>query len=174
VTPPPVGFHRLTDRPKTFGRTTIGSGTSNGMTSDQKRASRFTLADQATLLGFSAYLDGGGTGTGTQNVRMALYTDGGGLPATLVAQSNNIVAITAGSAPGWAKFTAPATALNPGQYWITIHTGGSNGVARLYRDGADNRYNSPDLFADGPATQFGTGWTDIGTISVNASYTVGR
>jgi len=40
--PPPVGFNRLTDRPKRFGRTDIAASSTGGLTAHQKRGSKFT------------------------------------------------------------------------------------------------------------------------------------
>ena len=40
-------------------------------------------------------------------------------------------------------------------------------------DGAANWYGNADAFADGAANPFGTGTAGTGTLSVNASYTVG-
>jgi len=173
VTPPPIGFHRLTDRPKTFGRTTIGTNPSVGMSPNQKRGSKFTLPDKATLLNFSAYLDGLGATAGSQQVRIVIYKDSNGVPNGKWAQSN-VVTIPAGKAAGWVNFTAPATALDPGDWWLVIHTGDTGGIARNRSDGADNWYGlSADAFADGPSNPFGTGTAGAGTLSVKANYTVG-
>jgi hypothetical protein len=174
VTPPPIGFHRLTDRPKTFGRTTIAANPSKGMAANQKRGSKFTLPDKATLLGFSAYLDGGGATTGSQTVRMVLYRDNNGVPGGRWAQSN-IVTIAAGTPGRWVNFSAPATPLDPGQYWIVLHTGDTTGIARNRGgDGPANWYGNLDAFADGPANPFGPGAAGTGTLSVKATYTVGH
>lgn len=175
VPPPLLGFNRLTDRPRTFGRTTVAAGPSSDgpMTVDFKRGSRFTLTQKATLLGLSAYLDGkGGAPTGSQTVRMALYRDGNGVPTTRLAQSP-AATITAGAEPRWINFSAPATRLDPGNYWIVLHSGGAQGIARYYADGPANRYGNADAFADGAADPFGPGTASNTTLSVKATYTVG-
>jgi hypothetical protein len=107
---------------------------------------------------------------------MVLYRDSGGTPGTRVAESNTVATIAAGAAGGWVNFTAPATTLNPGDYWIVFHTGATGGVARNRGgDGAANWYgNNTDVFADGPGSTFGTGTTGTGTLSVTATYTVGN
>jgi len=69
------------------------------MTADYKRGSKFALPDKATLLSFSAYLDGAGGATGSQSVRMVLYRDSGGLPAARIAQSNTVT--VADGAANW-------------------------------------------------------------------------
>jgi hypothetical protein len=169
---PPIGFNRLTDRPKRFGRTDIATNSSGGMAANQKRGSKFTLTEKGTLLRFAAYLDGGGATAGSQSVRMALYRDNAGVPGALVAQSG-AGTVAAGSAGRWMWFSGPATRLDPGAYWIVIHTGDTAGVARNRGDGAANWYAAIDQFADGPSSQFGTGWSGNVTLSVNVFYTVG-
>lgn len=173
-TPPPIGFHRLTDRPRQFGRTTIAPAPSSGMTANQKRASKFTLADKATVLRFSAYLDGNGGATGTQAIRMALYRDNAGVPGAFVTQSNTAT-VTSGAAGSWVTFTAPAATLDPAAYWIAIHTGATGGVARNRGgDVPNNWYGNADTFSDGASSPFGTpGALGTGTLSVNVTYTVG-
>lgn len=173
VTPPPIGFHRLTDRPKTFGRTIIATTPSGGMNTNQKRGSKFTLPDKATLFSFNAYLDGlGGPTTGSQKVRMVLYKDSNGVPGSLVAQSADRT-VAAGTTGRWMSWSAPATPFNPGDYWIVLHTGDTQGIARNRGDGPANWYGNADTFADGPANPFGPGTAGNGTLSVFATYTVG-
>lgn len=172
VTTPPIPFHRLTDRPKTFGRTSVAANASSGMGTDQKRGSRFTLPDKATLLQFKAYLDGTGATEGSASVRMVLYRDSGGVPAARVTQSP-VATINAGMTGRWVNFNPPPVALDPGAYWIVIHTGGTEGLARNRGDGAANWYSNIDPFADGPANPFGTGWSGSVTLSVYATYTMG-
>lgn len=172
-TPPPIGFNPLSDRTSTdrFGRIDVGTTASNGMTANRKRGSKFALAEPATLTSFSAYLDGHGGATGTQSVRMALYRDNAGLPGALVAQSS-VVGIASGSAGRWVTFPATATALDPGSYWIVIHSGATSGVGRNFGDGPANWYTNDDTFSDGASNPFGTGWTGgSGTLSVYVSYT---
>lgn len=172
VTTPPVPFHRLTDRPKTFGRTTVAGLTSAPMTTNQKRGSKFTLSDKATLLQMKAYLDGTGATTGSASVRLVLYRDSGGVPGARLAQSPTAT-INAGLTGRWVSFNPPPVALNPGAYWIVIHTGGTDQLIRNRGDGAANWYANLDDYSDGATDPFGTGWTGSVTLSVNATYTMG-
>jgi hypothetical protein len=172
VTSPPVAFNRLTDRPKRFGRSSRGTLFSNGMAGDSKRGSRFTLGEKGTLLNLSAYLDGGGGPSGVQNLRMVLYRDNSGVPGALVAQSSALT-VAAGSSPRWVYFPAPAAALNPGTYWIMIHSGATSAVTRIKGDGAANWRGNGDVFNDGAANPAGAGSPGTMTLSLFASYTVG-
>jgi hypothetical protein len=106
-------------------------------------------------------------------VRMVLYRDNGGVPGAFVTQSP-VATINAGFAGRWVSFNPPPVALNPGAYWIVMHTGGTGGLAHNRGDGAAmNWYGNADLFSDGPANPFGTGTAGSGTLSVYATYTVG-
>jgi hypothetical protein len=154
---------------KQFGRTTVAASTSSGMSADYKRGTPFTLLESGTLTSFSAYLDGNGGASGSQDVRMDLYQDSGGVPGALVAQSRPVI-INAGMTPQWIHFTAAHTTLAAGTYWIVLHTGNVQGVARNYGDGSTSWYAAPDAFWDGASPQFGTGSTGTTTLSVYASY----
>ena len=100
---------------------------------------------------------------------MALYTDAGGVPGTLVAQSRTVT-INAGAPGGWVRFIAPYTTLSPGTYWIVLHTGNVQGVARDYGDGSTSWYAAPDAFWDGASQQYGSGKPGTTTLSVSVSY----
>jgi len=93
-------------------------------------------------------------------------------PAARLAQSN-IVTIAAGAPGQWVTFTGPAIALDPGAYWVVIHTGPTNGLIRKRSDGVANWYSNLDTFSDGAASPFGAGTTGTATLSVYATYTVG-
>ena len=152
-----------------FGRTTVATSTSAGMSANYKRGTPFALSQAGTLTSFSAYLDGSGGASGSQDVRMDLYTNSGGVPGTLVAQSR-MVTISAGMTPQWIRFVAPPTTLSAGTYWIVLHTGNVQGVARNYGDGSTSWYAAADPFWDGASQQFGTGSTGTTTLSVYVSY----
>ena len=163
-----------TSTPGKFGRTTVGTVPSSGMTTDVKRGSKFSLSEAATLSSFSAYLDGNGGASGSEQVRIVLYRDASGTPGAKVADSN-VVTINSGAAGAWVTFTAPQVALTAGSYWLVIHTGGTTGIARNMGDGTStpNWYSNTDTFSDGASDPFGTGNVGTGTISIYASYTPG-
>jgi hypothetical protein len=145
------------------------------------QASQFRLVPSgATLDALYAYLDGRGSGTGTQQARMALYYDSAGYPSG-VAATSSVVTIASGQQPGWVKFPMPPTALPAGYYWISLHTGpsdtGTTGlVIRAYQENVGRLfYNCEDAFADGPNAGFVNSdgellGGDI-TLSVYATYT---
>jgi hypothetical protein len=158
---------------KTFGRTTVGATPSGGMTADYKRASyAFIYDDSAVLTGLHAYLDGQGGASGSQQVRMAIYSaDYAGRPQTRLAQSE-VMTIAAGTPAGWVHFPVKPIHLQSYYgYFIAIQTGSTAGVARNYGgDGENNWAGNADAFADGAANQFGAAGAGTGTLSVYASY----
>jgi hypothetical protein len=170
---PSVGFQRLTDRPFVFGRTTVATIPSAGMTADRKRASKFVLGELGTLLRFRAYLDGQGGGAGSQAVKVVLYRDNAGVPGAKVAESSQ-VSVSAGAAGTWVNFPASATRLDPGSYWVSLFTGQTAVIARNFGDGANNWYGNNDTYSDGAANPFGAGNTGTGTLSLQVVYTRGN
>ena len=68
-----------------------------------------------------------------------------------------MVTIQAGQPAGWVQFPIKAQILLSGDYWLTIASGATGGVARDY--GAQNFLTwvgAADVFANGPATAFGS------------------
>lgn len=172
VTAPPVAFHRLTDRPRRFGRSSSGTLKSSGMAANYKRGSKFTVSYKGRILNFGAYLDGGGGPSGSQSLRVAMYTNSNGQPGSLVTQSS-AVSVASGSGSRWVYFPANV-AFQPGTYWLMIHSGSSNAVSRTHGDGSANWYGNGDAYSDGAANPAGSGSLGTQTISVFANYTVGH
>ena len=174
VTAPPVAFNRLTDRPKRFGKATSGEIFTSGLAANTKRGSRFYMAQKGLLLNMGAYLDGNGSGSsGGQSLRMVLYRDSSGRPGTRIAQSN-AVSVAANSSTRWVYFPSPAAQLNPGYYWIMIHSGSTSSVARIRATVDANVRSNTDTYSDGAANPAGTlGSLGTTTLSLFANYTVG-
>ena len=154
------------------GRTTIGTVPSKGMTADFKRGSSLLLAEPGRLYGLTAYLDGGGVpNMGTQAVfRLSIFKDANGAPGTKL---NDIGPVYMGShtPPAWITQRSYGGTLDPGRYWVVIHTGPEGGVIRNYGDGtAGNWYGNRDTFIDGASDPFGPGTAGNGTISAFVSY----
>ena len=152
------------------GRTTIAATPSSGLSANFKRGSRFTMTERGQLVDLSAYLDSLGGGASAQSVRLALYRDAGGAPGELLATSDEIT-LSPGSQRQWRSArsqTAPV--LDPGNYWIVIHSGNTAGVIRDFGDGAANWYGNADQYPDGPSSPFGAGSTGTVTISASALY----
>jgi hypothetical protein len=161
------------------GRTTIGSMPSKGMAPDFKRGSSFTLPERGRLYAVSAYLDGRGaadTGVLAQSTfRYSIYTDANGRPDTKVYEG--FTRYFGRSPPARYSDRAAlsrAVTLDPGRYWVVMHTGtfsGPPGLIRNYGDGTPgNWYGNADAFFDGATEQFGPGTPGNGTITAYLSY----
>jgi hypothetical protein len=170
----------------TFGRTDVAINPSKGLSANFLRGSTFSMVDQgAVLTGLHAYLDGLGGATGSQKVRMVLYSSSfeGNVEAHTKLVESAEITIPAGMRPQWVTFPVPATRIAPGSvpvYLIAIHSGSAAGVVRNYGDAnfetPRNWLGTPDTYSDGalqgivrgrpPVTQ-----GDV-TLSVYASYRV--
>ena len=155
------------------GRATIAATPSGGMSANFKRGARFTLSERGFVANLAAYVDGLGGAAGTQSLRLALYRDAGGVPGTLIGTTDEIT-VSAGSPgqwrSGWLNYAGTPDELDPGNYWIVIHSGGTAGVARNFGDGAANWYGNADTYSDGASSPFGPGNTGTVTISAAALY----
>jgi hypothetical protein len=154
------------------GRMTTGTVPSKGMTADFKRGSSFLLSESGRLHDITVYLDGGGVpNMGVQaSLRLSIFKDANGAPGTKV---NDIgpVYMYSSSPPAWITQRTFGGNVNPGRYWIVIHTGPEGGVVRNYGDGtAGNWYGNRDTFLDGASDPFGPGSAGNGTISAFVSY----
>jgi hypothetical protein len=169
-----------------LGRTDIGTSPSRGLDPNVTRWSSFFLYNgQGTVTSLHAHLDGLGSTSGSQDVRMVLYeyhpAPIGPGPYRKIAQSD-VVTVPAGMSKRWVDFDVPPApicdcALAP-IYLIGIQSG-ANSVARIY---GDNRYgvswsSRPDAFADGPDNEFldtdpTIKFANSVTLSVYATYTV--
>lgn len=155
-----------------FGRTTVGATPSSGLRADFKRGSKFVLTEKAVVTDLCAYLDGKGGGTGSQAVRLALYRDRNGVPAEQVLESDEETYFSGvpDEPARWYCLIASKAPLDPGSYWIMIHTGGDPGIIRYFYNGPSNWYGNADTFADGASDTFGTGSTGDGTLSLHVQY----
>jgi acid phosphatase type 7 len=122
-----------------------------------KRVSRFELTTPMTMLRLRAYLDGLGSGSGSQVARGVIYADAQGEPGALRGTSEQVT-IADGQPVGWVdfKFTTPVT-LAAGNYWLGLHFGGSSNTIRFrntHGAGA-SRVQTFDTYADGASNPFG-------------------
>jgi hypothetical protein len=153
-----------------FGRTTIGTLPSAGLSGDFKRGSKFSVTERGSLQDFCAYLDGYGGVSGSQTVRYVLYKDANGVPGQKIAEAGPIV-ITNNTTPSWQCAWGGVAPVNVGDYWLVIHTGSQAGIVRDYADGTGNWYGNADTFSDGASDPFGSGNAGNGTLSISATFT---
>jgi hypothetical protein len=165
---------------KTFGRTSIGTRPSSGLTANYIRGSRFAIQaprPDMALTSLNAYLDGNGGAAGSQWIRMAIYQvfQHDGQPTAVPIAMSSDVTIAAGRAPGWVRF--PIARLGDhapditADWYIMIHSGSPDGVVRFYGDGAANWFGRSQLFDDRGEFAFTGITTGDTTLSVYATYT---
>ena len=155
--------------PRLFGKRAASTSYSP-MSAHAKRASPFTLYFPVTVKKLSAYLDGRGAATGSQVMRAVIYRHSAGAPAQLVARSFQ-GAVGAGQNPGWVDFYMPfPPRLQPGVYWLGLHSGATGGVARFAWDPvpSSRRFNI-DNYDNGPGNPFGSAPVDEKQLSIYAS-----
>ncbi len=152
-----------------FGRTTAGTIPSGGLREDFKRGSKFVLSEAGEMSNICAYLDSNGGGTGYQPLALVLYRDQNGIPANKVIATGD-QQIEAQQPAGWRCFPTYKALLEPGTYWIMIHSGGPTGIIRYYYDGPANWYGNADEFGDGASDAFGSGAAGEGTLSLRVDY----
>lgn len=158
----------------TAGAEVVGGGSgatpSSGLSANYKRASKFTLAEPATMTLLCAYLDGKGGGSGTQPVRIALYRDSGGSPGAKVAETAEYVVKAGDPKAMWCPDLS-WTMLPAGNYWLALLSGSPATVARYFLDGtAANWFGNADTYADGASNSFGNGNAGTGTIAAQLVY----
>ena len=154
------------------GRLDIAKTPSGGLSADHKRGSQITIPNDGRIDQLATYIDTKGGASGTQDLRVVLYTDVNGKPGAKVVEGETLT-LASGFAGRWAQFAVTPLMINAGRYWLVIHTGGTGGIYRDFGDGAANFYTNADAFADGASDPFGTGSTGTVTLSGYASYQPG-
>lgn len=139
----------------TFGKTDVPAGwrdLANGV----YIGSKYSLTEAGEASKMSFYVDGNGSGSGTQTFIGGLYPDSGGNTGALVAQTAEIL-VTDAQAAGWVDGTfASGESLSAGDYWLVVFALPATRTARLAYAAvaAAGRYHEaggeyPDLDADG-------------------------
>jgi hypothetical protein len=116
---------------------------------DKQIASPVVLSESGTLTSLSAVV----WGASAQLMRLAIYTDGGGKPGTLIAQSANE---PIGNGHGeWRKLAVPSTPLTPGTYWLALCTN-TNSVSYYFATPGVTHIRNYDAVANGYLSPWGT------------------
>ncbi len=160
-----------------FGNDASSGTPSNPLSANFKRASRVTLTERATVVALSVYLQGtnaGGSNPVNQSLQLAIYSDAGGVPGSLVGESEE-TGFLSNIPAQWANLNMVGeVVLEPGAYWIAILTGSTAGaVVDFSSDTSPNWYGDAENL-DGdkgvPSPQFGSGSAGIGTLLVKGYY----
>jgi hypothetical protein len=140
---------------QSFGRTSIATTPSGGLTANYSRGPTFgaySVPNNGMMTAVYAYLDGNGGASGSQQARMVVYGDDFYKyePAYKLYETETVT-IPAGMSPRWVRFPlkTPAPFASDAGYWIMLQSGSTGGVIRDYGDGPANWHGTPDSFSDG-------------------------
>ena len=107
------------------GYTTVGASTDN-IGGDVELVSQATPAQAGTINLARAYLDGNGTGVGSQACKFIVYSDNAGSPDALLGVSDEVT-VADGQAAAWVDFTfsTPIVLSDANPIWIGLFVGDS-------------------------------------------------
>jgi hypothetical protein len=118
-------------------------------------ATQVVMTDACTLTSVSAYVNG----PSPKMIRFGIYSDSGGEPANLLAQS--YVDAIGGNAADyhWVTFFIPSTSVAAGNYWLALGMEHSNMEYAFDATGGQTRMNNNDPVVSGFNTPWGTSST---------------
>ena len=136
---------------KLIGRWDSSAATAYNAAADTAYGDIYTLDADHYIVNMGAELDGGGSGSGAQSVRGAIYDSTG---TTLLGYSED-VEVADDAEQSWVHlpFTEPL-ALEAGDYLLAIEFGLPTNALRYYGSSGNNGYTVADTFEDGPAATF--------------------
>jgi Cellulase (glycosyl hydrolase family 5) len=141
----------------TFGTTTVGTS-NNPLDKDSKAVNLMSSPKAGTVVNVQGYLDGLGSSSGSQKIKVVVYALSGGVPGALLGASNEVT-IQHGQAAGWVTFTFPGSVSIPaGEVAFGYHRGGpTTRLIRAWFDAAGGtRKSNSDSYSNGPSNPFGT------------------
>lgn len=129
--------------------------------------SKFTLAENGTVTSIHVYCNAIG---GSYNIKVGLYADDGGSPATSALETEGVGAVPTWG--GWLEIDVPDVLLSAGDYWLLWNT--DNDAARVYYDGVGSGVYTSYAYADSmPDPHPAIGGTQTREFSIYATYTPG-
>jgi hypothetical protein len=159
----------------TFGKTSVGAFSDNGLYSDYKIVHRGTLSAAGSVIQLSVYAVPGVNSPNPQAVKAVIYADSAGEPGALLATGTEVVYRGNLNGSGWLDLPlASPLALAPGTYWIGFITGPSTeGMGYAYDSVENSRAYSANAYSAGPSSVFGAASFDSEQASVYATYLPG-
>jgi hypothetical protein len=145
----------------------------SGLSANFMGGSRFAVTEERAIIGtIRAYLDGLGSGTGSQQVQVLVYDDS---PEHKLVGRSEIKSIAAGTQPNWVNFSAEPVYLVPGNYYVMLFSGGNAQVVRNYATSGPNWITVNANFASGPPAKLNVPSTvGSGTVLIKADLIVPR
>jgi hypothetical protein len=138
-----------------LGKTTVGAKV-EALGANRIHVNSYSLDEVATVTRLRVYLRPPSSTTGQQVIRGVIYADAGAAPGPLLGASDQLVFHSSDS-QGWYDLTLPQpVSLQPGRYWIGLHTGSTSSIARVRWDSvAGSRVSKIKDFGSGPSDPFG-------------------
>jgi len=154
--------------PSPLGQTCIGPQTSNA-NANIKRVSRVVLLEKTEFESIRFHGAGDGPGNGTQVMHGIIYSSNpaNGEPDQLLTVTDETT-VTKGQPSGWITlpFSKPLS-LDPGEYWIGMHTGATSAVTRYQTTQVTAGIRrGDDAYSDGTEPTFGPSTVDAVMMSV--------
>lgn len=127
-------------------------------------ATLVTVPQEGSITGLAIY----GDGPPPKQLRLAVYSDSGGEPGNLLAQTSAVG--IASNTPQWETVTLnPPLAVEPGQYWLAFGYEHSNMYYYYGAGGGQTRFRNNDAVANGFTPTWGaSASTDTRRISLYA------
>lgn len=143
-----------------FGYDTIFASSLEGRR--KQFATQVALAETGVATSLSVYIGGA-----SSDVRMAIYTDDGGQPGKLLAETN---VGSSSNAMAWLTLPVSKTTLPPGDYWLAVSFDSRNQKIRI-QPGGQMRVFDNRATAGGFTNEWGTSSTlNEASISIYATY----
>jgi hypothetical protein len=160
-----------------FGNTSQGNSVKQRLSANYKFASPYVLDKSGVVTDLRVDVGRNYEDFGPppgQLIRGVIYSDSGGLPNTLLGQSDEVNR-DSWNAREWLDLTFnPGVALTAGTYWLGIHAGSTDNGSFFYFDTLAGKWSYvADTYADGPSAGYGTGIVQTHNLAIYATYTVG-
>jgi hypothetical protein len=160
-------------RGETFGKTTVGGSTDNGMFANYKIVHKAALSVPGSVTKLSVYAVPGINSPAAQSLKAVIYSDSEGSPSKLLATGTEVKYKGDVNGSGWLELPlASSIELNPGTYWIGFITGSeTEGMGYKYDEVASSRAYNANTYSSGPTNPFGAATKDAEQASIYATYT---
>jgi hypothetical protein len=158
---------------ETFGKTTVGASTDNGMFANYKIVHKATLSVPGSVTKLSVYAVPGINSPAAQSLKAVIYSDSEGSPSKLLATGTEVTYKGNVNGSGWLELPlASAVELTPGTYWIGFIDGSeTEGMGYKYDSVEGSRAYNENSYSSGPTESFGTATKDSEQASIYATYT---
>ena len=156
----------------TFGYTSTPTDNWVNHSANYVNLCKFTLAENGVVSSISMYLGNQQTGHASCYVKGVIYSDSGGVPATLQVEGS-AVQVLDNAAYAWVVSAAPKV-LSAGTYWLGVFgDDAAVGIDRGYVSSGGNTAYSSDTYSNGAAATYIVGETRTYILGIYATYTTG-